>query len=80
MAGPDKTPLPMVFTASGSIHESLLIKYKPGTRRELEAAVNDIIADISNECQLSFAEDRVIRDHMMSTTKLFVLMVIFSGI
>lgn len=80
MAGPDKTPLPMVFTASGSIHESLLIKYKPGTRRELEAAVNDIIADISNECQLSFAEDRVIRDHMTSTTKLFVLMIIFSGI
>ena len=80
MAGPDKTPLPMVFTASGSIHESLLIKYKPGTRRELEAAVNDIIADISNECQLSFAEDRVIRDHMRSTTKLFVLMIIFSGI
>ena len=80
MAGPGKTPLPMVFTASSSTHESLLIKYRPGTRNEFETAVNDILSDISNQCSLSFAEDRVIRDHMMSTTKLFVLMVIFSGI
>jgi len=80
MAGPSQKPLPLYFASSAPIYESMLIKYKPGMRKELENAVNEMLSDIEVPWELSFNEDRVIRDRMVSTTKLLTLMLIFSGV